>query len=326
MPHETTILENEVGIQYQSIKKSRNMPGQTSIGGLIIGIFKRGRLDRPMVITNENIRGTLGYDPENPHYIAVQDALASGLDRVLVLRLIDKSNPNPEPEPEPPKDEHSIIDFDYAVIRYIWTSEGGIDLDTRTSIIEPPRRQIVGWAKQAADGDFLIWNSDNTGAGVESVLLNMQALISAYPNQKIFEIEFKAFWYNTKLSGAFQLQVQTYKGGVMVQEGYDYVNEGGSSLQNLWMNAEVDTSADHEGYSFANLSLNTEKKTGLLKKGNVEQNKIISLFNSSGISIFEGALLNLKLINSGEQVLYNGSENSNEPLVLRNSSNQSLFE
>ena len=322
MPHVTTILGNEVGIQYQGTRDASSLTGAAQVSGLIVGTFKRGRLDRPMTITKKNIRGTLGYDPENPHYIAVQDALASGLDMVLVLRLIDKSNPNPES----PKDEHSIIEFDYAVIRYIWTNEGGLDLDTRTSIIEPPRRQVVGWSRQFTDSDFLIWNGDNTGSGVESVLLNMQNLISAYPDQKIFEIEFKAFWYNTKLSGAFQLQVQTYKGGVMVQDGYDYVNEGGLALQDLWINAEVDVSEDREGHNFANLSLNIEKKTGLLKKIKVEQSKTISLVNTLGISIFEGSLLNLKLINSADQVLYDGSVNSNEPLVLRNSSNQSLFE
>ncbi len=86
MPHETTILENEVGIQYQGVKNSSSIPRQASMGGLMIGTFKRGRLDRPMTITNENIRGELGHDPENPHYIAVQDALASGIPSIQVLR------------------------------------------------------------------------------------------------------------------------------------------------------------------------------------------------------------------------------------------------
>ncbi len=92
MPHETTILENEVGIQYQGVKNSSSIPRQASMGGLMIGTFKRGRLDRPMTITNENIRGELGHDPENPHYIAVQDALASGVPSVQVLRIFEPVN------------------------------------------------------------------------------------------------------------------------------------------------------------------------------------------------------------------------------------------
>jgi hypothetical protein len=35
-----------------------------------------------MTITNENIKAQLGYDPTNPHYMAVQDVLSSGVPSV----------------------------------------------------------------------------------------------------------------------------------------------------------------------------------------------------------------------------------------------------
>ena len=87
MPHVTTILGNEAGIQYQGVKDASSVLGVPLINGLIVGQFKRGRLDRPMTITLENIRGTLGHDPNNPDYIAVMDALSAGVPSVQVMRV-----------------------------------------------------------------------------------------------------------------------------------------------------------------------------------------------------------------------------------------------
>ena len=88
MPHVTTILGNEAGIQYQGVKDASSVLGVPLINGLIVGQFKRGRLDRPMTITLENIRGTLGHDPDNPDYIAVMDALSAGVPSVQVMRVL----------------------------------------------------------------------------------------------------------------------------------------------------------------------------------------------------------------------------------------------
>ncbi|MCO8088263.1 hypothetical protein [Acinetobacter indicus] len=87
MPHVTTILGNEAGIQYQGVKDASSVLGVPLINGLIVGQFKRGRMDRPMTITLENIRGTLGHDPDNPDYIAVMDALSAGVPSVQVMRV-----------------------------------------------------------------------------------------------------------------------------------------------------------------------------------------------------------------------------------------------
>nr|WP_275903708.1 hypothetical protein [Acinetobacter beijerinckii] len=47
----------------------------------------RGRVDKPMTIHQGNIRGRLGYQPDNIDYIAVQDCLDTGVPSVLVLRV-----------------------------------------------------------------------------------------------------------------------------------------------------------------------------------------------------------------------------------------------
>ena len=87
MTYTTELLENESGIQYQGVKDKSGGTGTYPITGLMTGIFKRGRFDKPMTITNENIRAQLGYDPKNSYYVAVQDALSSGVPSVQVLRL-----------------------------------------------------------------------------------------------------------------------------------------------------------------------------------------------------------------------------------------------
>ena len=87
MTYVTEILADESGIQYQGVKDKTGSTGTYPITGLITGKFRRGRFDKPMTITNANIRAMLGYDPKNPSYTAVQDALNSGVPSVQVLRV-----------------------------------------------------------------------------------------------------------------------------------------------------------------------------------------------------------------------------------------------
>ncbi len=89
MTYTTEILDQESGIQYQGVKDKSGSTGAFPVIGLITGTFRRGRFDKPMTITNSNIRAMLGYEPDNPAYIAVQDALAQGVPSVQVLRIKD---------------------------------------------------------------------------------------------------------------------------------------------------------------------------------------------------------------------------------------------
>ena len=92
MPNITEILENESGLQYSGVTDESSKSGSYPNIGLITGVFKRGCYNQPMTITKANQRAMLGYEPENPAYAAVADALDAGLPSVQVLRVKGQSN------------------------------------------------------------------------------------------------------------------------------------------------------------------------------------------------------------------------------------------
>ena len=81
------LLGEAVGIQFTG---TRDETGTNPIlgltDGLIVGQFRRGRTDKPMRITQQNIRAELGYQPDNKFYRAVQAALDQ-FPFVWVLRV-----------------------------------------------------------------------------------------------------------------------------------------------------------------------------------------------------------------------------------------------
>ena len=83
-----TRLGEAAGIQYSGFTGSEELNPNAMSYALFIGVFKRGRTDKPFLVTRDNIRAKLGYDPKNPAYIAVQDALdVDGVASVYVLRV-----------------------------------------------------------------------------------------------------------------------------------------------------------------------------------------------------------------------------------------------
>ncbi len=159
-----------------------------------------------------------------------------------------------------------LRDFDYAVLRYIWTDNGGKDLDTRTSISNPPRNTAVGWNRGEGDLTYLTWGGDNTGSGVESVLLNIKDLKLNYPLQTQFETTLKAFWYSSKITGDFKVQFESYKGGTMIKNGYDFINNGGISIQTLTVDCNSSTVINQniDGDLVATLTYDSLLNTGIL--------------------------------------------------------------
>ena len=84
----TKILGEAVGIQSQgTVDKTETQTKEGLTSALIVGRFKRGRVDKPMTIHQGNIRGQLGYEPNNIDYIAVQDCLDTGVPSIQVLRV-----------------------------------------------------------------------------------------------------------------------------------------------------------------------------------------------------------------------------------------------
>ena len=93
MPHITKILGDESGVQYQGVQDKTGTTGNAPINNMIIGEFKRGRLDKPMTITAQNVRSILGYEPQNPDYVAVVDALSTNIPSIQVMRISNVSIP-----------------------------------------------------------------------------------------------------------------------------------------------------------------------------------------------------------------------------------------
>lgn len=124
--------------------------------------------------------------------------------------------------------------IDYLVIRYYWDSgTGGTDLDTRTAITDPDRNIDVGWARGITDDNFIEWGGDNTGVGYESALINLRELATLYTGHRIFDIRMRAFWYSTRLSGNINIEFTGYDGGIMIKDGYNWINQGGVQLSQV---------------------------------------------------------------------------------------------
>jgi hypothetical protein len=164
--------------------------------------------------------------------------------------------------------EIPIQQFDFAVIRYIWTESGGRDLDTRTRITNPQRNVDVGWSRSGNDQNFLTWGGDNTGMGVESILLDLKSLQETYPINNGFTIECRAFWYSQAISGDLKIQFEMYRGGTMQQQGYDFINIGGLVTGNhtINVNTMLQQSSNIDGTFLAYLHYDPLTNTGTLNK------------------------------------------------------------
>lgn len=160
-----------------------------------------------------------------------------------------------------------IHNFDYAVIRYKWKEENGRDLDTRTQIVQPMRSTTVGFARSTRDEGYLTWGSDNTGNGVESILLDMKKLAEDHVQEKVFNVLCSAFWYGNVRNGDVEIEFETYLGGEMQQQGYDFINLNGQQVQHLKVevNTQQHGGGEHNGQPLAMLTYDITQKSGTLK-------------------------------------------------------------
>lgn len=128
------------------------------------------------------------------------------------------------------------------LIQYAWIASDGLDLDTRTKIVEPLHEAEVGWARGSRD-DFedrlwLLWQGDNTATGTENIWVKVNA---ASGN---LTIRLRAFWYGVRTSGLFDLNLYAYSSMkppteqvlsdlLGVVEGDDYLPDLGKPIQRL---------------------------------------------------------------------------------------------
>lgn len=131
-----------------------------------------------------------------------------------------------------------IGDVDYVTFRYLWDESSGRDLDTMTEALNSNVPTIdnlgVGY-NGPGNGDesvrsVLKWGGDNTGTGKECVWMSVKDLRAQYYSTLPDETQFMAYatWFASIGTGKCSFELVGYKGGTMSQDGYNFINTGGS--------------------------------------------------------------------------------------------------
>lgn len=76
----------------------------------------------------------------------------------------------------------------------------------------------------------LKWGGDNTGSGKECVWMSVKDLRAQYYSTLPDETQFMAYatWFASIGTGKCSFELVGYKGGTMSQDGYNFINTGGS--------------------------------------------------------------------------------------------------
>ncbi len=168
-----------------------------------------------------------------------------------------------------------LSDFDYAVIEYSWTEENGSELDTRTYISAPDRKnKTIGWNRLANDEEYLIWGGDNepeSGSEYrvsEAVLCNFNLIRTAFNDSEI-KISLNTFWWGTSVNRRFNVLFKTYKNGSMVKNGFTWDNVDGQLIQEFNFQAMADNSnadGDIDGFIVGEIVYARATNSFILKK------------------------------------------------------------
>jgi hypothetical protein len=159
---------------------------------------------------------------------------------------------------------------DYIVVDYSFDS--GVDLDTRTRFETPLiNSNYVGWGTGISSiSNVLYWGGDNTGTGLESVLINVnnyRALVpGTYPAE--FQVNFRCFWYGSVGTNPVYLTAYLYTGGTMLKQGFTWVNPTATSTSVLASTGKVITlftkSAATTGEALGNIVYNVNTGVGAI--------------------------------------------------------------
>lgn len=138
-----------------------------------------------------------------------------------------------------------IEDFDFMVLRYTWTGAAGTDLDTFTGLINTGTiydDDYVGFSQgdtkvpAGSSTPYIWWGSDNTGTGVEAILIDIKKFIEDNPSTpNPIQVRMNAVWFATRLTGDITVGVTTYTGGTMSYDAptFNFINTGGAEVQNI---------------------------------------------------------------------------------------------
>lgn len=131
---------------------------------------------------------------------------------------------------------------DFVLVRYLWDSGGGNDLDTRTAIVVPAGQTFtgddVGFSRGynvdfAGDTVLALVTDNATSAGPESVVLYVARLFAAVPSAAELKLRCRVYWFGSVGSGEFRVQVEAWKGGSVSAVAYDWQVDGGRLLSSV---------------------------------------------------------------------------------------------
>ncbi|TFF33980.1 hypothetical protein [Mucilaginibacter psychrotolerans] len=175
-----------------------------------------------------------------------------------------------------------IGDFDFMAIRYHWGANAGTDLDILVGYEQngtTADNQYVGYSKPATvpanaspqSDSYLWWGLDNRGAsGYEGVLVGIRKFITAFPSSpNIVEIALYAVWFGAYLSGDFDIELVTYKGGSMSIVNNSFVNTGGTLVSTTarQLKTQIRNQLSSPGSSF---KIGTIKFNKITNTGSIE--------------------------------------------------------
>jgi len=77
------------------------------------------------------------------------------------------------------------------------------------------------------------WGGDNTGFGVESVLIKIKDIRRDFPNATYIDFLCACHWYGSRYTGDISLDISAYRGGTPQKQGYGFVINNGTLLDTL---------------------------------------------------------------------------------------------
>lgn len=121
-------------------------------------------------------------------------------------------------------------DFTSVQLRYIWGSDDGRDLDTKSYYVNSPINSLnyiaVGWSWNLSQIPYLYWGGDNTDSGAECVMFNIESMIELEDKMPdIMKMNLCANWYGSLSRGHVTVECTAYKGGVIVKAWQLHNNE-----------------------------------------------------------------------------------------------------
>ena len=141
---------------------------------------------------------------------------------------------------------------DYLVFQYIMPAEYN-DLDTRTRLTAPTTSPIYGFSAGGLFSPYISWSQDNTGFGLESILINVKKLKEDFAGNNNITFEAASWWYGTVgnsskdknipvgdpayvavAGGDVNLRTLVYKGGNMSLVGFNFVNDTVDTLKGTY--------------------------------------------------------------------------------------------